>query len=481
MIDLETLKSAISDTLKSGNQHLSTREIARRLLNAQRYTGILQEDLQKEILLCIDQYHQAFIKFEQDLIGLNDLHAQQTHAQLIEKNENFDPKIIQYPTHSKISHLLKIINDTPYLLIKNLLRALKAITKNQILQIDQPLKWMSEHLKHKNLDLAKTIYLKSEQSIDPMELFSLFQFCFLHELLRLENDQKVIITQRGDLWIDHPFGQVVQEIDIKEGLFWILMQLAEKGAVAYAQLLDFWINEDQKMHMQAQNFQKKQLEDMLKDRLKHLLDRALMTKNYQQQYALSEKGLIYLRDFQISHSQSEQEMKQLWSLIENQKLQTRKALFEHLAQMNPLSFEVLIAHLLEAMGYEEIEITKSSHDQGIDVVGQIQIGISAIKEVIQVKRNQHHVDRPVLDALRGSLHRFKAVRGTLVALGGFSQGTIEAAFETGVAPITLIDGEKLLDLLMSYEIGVKQKKITLWQLELSDFDRLSKKNFIIKT
>ena len=49
MIDLETLKSAISDTLKSGNQHLSTREIARRLLNAQRYTGILQEDLQKEI------------------------------------------------------------------------------------------------------------------------------------------------------------------------------------------------------------------------------------------------------------------------------------------------------------------------------------------------------------------------------------------------------------------------------------------------
>jgi hypothetical protein len=219
MIDLETLKSAISDTLKSENQHLSTKEIARRLLNARVYTGILQEDLQKEILLCIDQYHLSFMKFEQDLIGLNDLHAQQSVSQLKEKNENFNPKIIQYPLHPKIISLLQIINDQPYLLVKNLLRALKAITKHQIINETEPLQWMSTYLKHKNLDLAKSIYLRSQQLINPIELLALLQFAFLHELLKLENDQKLVITQRGDLWIDHQLGQVAQEIDIKEGLF----------------------------------------------------------------------------------------------------------------------------------------------------------------------------------------------------------------------------------------------------------------------
>ena len=41
-----------------------------------------------------------------------------------------------------------------------------------------------------------------------------------------------------------------------------------------------------------------------------------------------------------------------------------------------------------------------------------------------------------------------AVRGTIITTGDVSRGTAQAAFERGAAPITLIDGEKLLDLLI---------------------------------
>ena len=65
----------------------------------------------------------------------------------------------------------------------------------------------------------------------------------------------------------------------------------------------------------------------------------------------------------------------------------------------------------------------------------------------------------MLDQLRGSLHRFNAVRGTIITTGRFSQGVEEAAFERGAAPITLIDGDKLLDLLIEYEIGVTKRQV----------------------
>jgi hypothetical protein len=70
-----------------------------------------------------------------------------------------------------------------------------------------------------------------------------------------------------------------------------------------------------------------------------------------------------------------------------------------------------------------------------------------------------------VDGLRGSLHRFHAVKGTIITLGGFASGARQAAFEPGAAPTTLIDGEKLLDLLIDNGLGVRTKTI-----ELLEFD-----------
>jgi restriction system protein len=133
--------------------------------------------------------------------------------------------------------------------------------------------------------------------------------------------------------------------------------------------------------------------------------------------------------------------------------------------MDPFRFEELVKFLLEEMGYTDVETTSPTHDRGVDVVANIDLGISSVREVIQVKRHKGNIHRRVLDQLRGSLHRFDAVRGTIITTGGFSGGTERAAFERGAAPITLIDGEKLLDLLIEREIGVTKNTV-----EYIDFD-----------
>jgi len=138
-----------------------------------------------------------------------------------------------------------------------------------------------------------------------------------------------------------------------------------------------------------------------------------------------------------------------------------------LATMDPFKFEELIKLLLEEMGYTDVETTSPVNDKGVDVVANVELGVSSVREVIQVKRRRGNLGRPVLDQLRGSLHRWNAVRGTIITTGGFSTGATRAAFERGAAPITLIDGVKLLDLLIEHEIGVSKNPVEYIEFDAS--------------
>ena len=137
--------------------------------------------------------------------------------------------------------------------------------------------------------------------------------------------------------------------------------------------------------------------------------------------------------------------------------------------MNPYQFEVLIKDLLEAMDYEDVTVTKQSGDKGVDVVGHFQFGITQIKEVVQVKRHQGSITRPVLDQLRGALPYHQAIRGTIITLGKFAQGCKDAAIFPGAAPITLIDGDMLMELFVKHGVGVKRRPITLIEVDESIF------------
>ena len=146
-------------------------------------------------------------------------------------------------------------------------------------------------------------------------------------------------------------------------------------------------------------------------------------------------------------------------LAKEQKAAVRESLRAHLLQMDPKGFEELVGQLLEEMNYQKVKVTGRSGDGGVDVVADIQLGVTSVREVVQAKRHKRTIQRKDLDALRGSLYRFDAVRGTIVATSRFAKGAVKAAFAPGQAPITLIDGDTFMDLLIEHGIGVRTRPI----------------------
>jgi restriction system protein len=85
--------------------------------------------------------------------------------------------------------------------------------------------------------------------------------------------------------------------------------------------------------------------------------------------------------------------------------------------------------------------------------------------VVQVKRTEGTITRPKVDELHGALPYHKAIRGTIISLGSFAKGAKEGALYAGAAPITLIDGKRLLDLCLKHEVGLKRRPVEIYEID----------------
>lgn len=134
--------------------------------------------------------------------------------------------------------------------------------------------------------------------------------------------------------------------------------------------------------------------------------------------------------------------------------------------MDPYAFEHLVKRRLQEMNYDNVEVTTRSNDGGVDVVADIELASSS------GQATQAHNPKKGCGCPHGSLYRFNAVRGTIIATSNFSSGTQDAAFANGAAPITLIDGDKLIDLLIEHGIGVKKHTIEVLAVDPDAFSDL---------
>ncbi len=86
-----------------------------------------------------------------------------------------------------------------------------------------------------------------------------------------------------------------------------------------------------------------------------------------------------------------------------------------------------------------------------------------------MKRIETTITRPKVDELRGALPYHKAIRGTIISLGNFAKGAQEGALFTGAAPITLIDGRRLLDLCVKHQVGIKRRPVEIYEIDEAFF------------
>ena len=118
----------------------------------------------------------------------------------------------------------------------------------------------------------------------------------------------------------------------------------------------------------------------------------------------------------------------------------RKDLLKHLHQMLPTKFEELIKLLLIEMGFEEIELTPTSNDKGVDVRGVLKSNqLSSVKIAIQAKRWQNNVGAEIVRNLRGSLRVADSEQGLLITPSNFTPEARNEAIAEGKIPINLID------------------------------------------
>ena len=146
--------------------------------------------------------------------------------------------------------------------------------------------------------------------------------------------------------------------------------------------------------------------------------------------------------------------------IENLQTKVRGDLRKYLLEMPPQKFEELIRSLLEEMGFDEAETTSISNDKGVDVRGVLRTNpLSTVKVAIQAKRWKNNVGSGVVRDLRGSLKVADAEQGLIITPSDFTAEAKAEAQSEGKTPITLINGSELVDLLIQYQVGIKQEQV----------------------
>jgi restriction system protein len=363
------------------------------------------------------------------------------------------------PLYSKARHFLRILDGVSYTLYCSTYDQIweQRGSPQQQVEWTDPDSWIPERLNGQERDLALRIWRESNRKLNPRYLRGTWYLSTKHELLTRDAQDVLRITERGQQFLTEPEGQVVAEIDNYEGILSILRLVAELGPGKRGDLLP-----DYTTYCRTFTTYRSEIviKTSLSDRLVNLVGRGYVLRRAQT-YEITEAGLAYLDKYSplIPGRPAGDKQSGIRRLGKEMTQEAREQLSQYLATIDPFKFEALIKFLLEEMNYTEVETTSPTNDKGVDVVANIELGISSVREVVQVKRHRGNINRTVLDQLRGSLHRFDAVRGTIITTGGFSKGTVHAAFERGAAPITLIDGEKLLDLMVQYEIGVTKKSV----------------------
>lgn len=373
-----------------------------------------------------------------------------------------------FPQYSLTTLLLSALDGTSAEAFKsmwNTVWELRGTPQNSV-DWTNPDVWIEERLKGTDKITALKLWRESKKKINPRwtrgDQFLMNGFKLIEDINGIYR-----LTERGKIFISEKNNQIAREIDEQEGLLQLLLQASALGRGKRADFIPEW-----KQYLDANSNvrQDSVVKDYLRRRLVNLWDRGYLDREGNT-YIITPEGQQYLSNSgNTTRNTSLSQLTKISRDIEGFNQEQRNKLRAYLEETTPVQFEQLVRDLLTAMGYEDIVVTSPTNDKGVDVTAVSQQGITTVKEVIQVKRFiKSNVQRTVLDSLRGSLHRFDAFQGTVITLSDFAKGARNAAFEKGAAPITLINGDKLIDLLIANNLVINKNTFEFYNIDYNYF------------
>lgn len=136
----------------------------------------------------------------------------------------------------------------------------------------------------------------------------------------------------------------------------------------------------------------------------------------------------------------------------------RAELIEILQGLSDSGFEELCARLLRHIGFEHVRVTGRAGDRGVDGEGQLTINrFVRTKVMFQCKRYTGSVGPEKIRDFRGAIQG-RAERGVFLTTATFTRGAREEAGRENATPIELVDIDRLLDLLIEEQLGVRETR-----------------------
>ena len=193
----------------------------------------------------------------------------------------------------------------------------------------------------------------------------------------------------------------------------------------------------------------------------------------------------FLKFIKTSHKQNDtdhtiqEETTPLENMINNFELLKKEVcdeILQKILEQSPDFFEQLVVDLVVAMGYggsieDAGKATKRTGDEGIDgIIKQDRLGLDNI--YLQAKRWQRDnvVSRPEIQKFVGALAGQGARKGIFITTSRFSKDALEYKPRNDTSVI-LIDGQKLVELMYEYNIGVTtEMKFEIKRLDSDYFD-----------
>jgi len=147
-------------------------------------------------------------------------------------------------------------------------------------------------------------------------------------------------------------------------------------------------------------------------------------------------------------------------------------LLENIAKQTPAEFEELVLDVLYKLGYgtsrEALQRVGRSGDGGIDgVVSLDRLGLQ--KVYVQAKRWQGQVGAPVVQGFMGALQLQNADKGVLITSGSISGPARDAARQAR-GSVVLIDGARLAELMIDFEVGVASEALRIPKIDTDYFE-----------
>ncbi|WP_448376876.1 restriction endonuclease [Fervidobacterium sp.] len=147
--------------------------------------------------------------------------------------------------------------------------------------------------------------------------------------------------------------------------------------------------------------------------------------------------------------------------LEILKEKLKNELKQRILEKSPQFFEKLVLELIVKMGYggsfeEASKVLGKSGDEGVDgVIKEDVLGLDNI--YLQAKRYNpgQSIGRKEIQSFVGALHGKGARKGIFITTASFTKEALQYAENIKDIKVVLIDGDKLLEYMIKYNLGVR--------------------------